>query len=156
MIEQQTAPPRRGRPPTGAAKTPAERQAARRARQLQRLAELEARAADPEAKAAPAPADPAVLAKLEARIAELNAENDRLMLRIVRYERLEKTWDHKTRDLCKRLDAATWDHKTRDLCKRLDAATVERDTAKSERLEANTALALAREEIKRLNRESRK
>ena len=141
MIEQQTAPPRRGRPPTGAAKTPAERQAARRARQLQRLAELEARAADSEAKADPAPAaDPAVLAKLEARIAELNAENDRLMLRIVRYERLEKTWDHKTRDLCKRLDAAT----------------VERDTAKSERLEANTALALAREEIKRLTRESRK
>lgn len=123
---------KRGRTATGNALSNAERQR----RYIERLKAQSA--------PAPAPAPPAPdadlsrqLAEARAEITRLNAEGDKLFLKI----------DQMNRGIASR------ESKITDLSKRLDAAVHERDAAKAGHLEAAQALAMARETIKSLERE---
>lgn len=74
MSDTTTTPKKRGRKPTGQAKTAAERQAERRARQRQHIAELEARIAELEGKASAQTSDPVSVVGQDCRqCAELRA-----------------------------------------------------------------------------------
>ena len=74
MSDTTTTPKKRGRKPTGQAKTAAERQAERRARQRQHIAELEARIADLEGKGSAPSVEPVSVAAVDCRqCAELRA-----------------------------------------------------------------------------------
>ena len=126
-----TEPRKRGRPATGNATPGAERQR----RYIERL---KAQAAPP----APAPdADlTRQLALAREEISRLNQEGDKLFLKI---------------DQLTRANAAH-DSRIKDLSKRLDAATQARATAIAETIDAKAALALAREDIKRLEAEMKR
>lgn len=145
MDDTTTTPKKRGRKPTGQAKTAQQRQADWRARQRQLIAELEARIADLEGKGS-APSgeassiDSGRLAMLEDHVRELNAENDTLMRKVVSHERTAKAWKSRESDLCKRLDAATAEN--RRLIEELGKQAGD--------------LGMAHEEIRQLKRDSRK
>ena len=121
-----TEPRKRGRPATDHATPGAERQR----RYIERL----------KAQAAPPAPDPDLshqLALAQAEMRRLNQEGDRLFLKVGQ--------------LTRNNDAR--ESKILRLCKQLDAATKARDAAIAETVEAKSALAVAREEIKQLERE---